>query len=137
MLLRTIAVTGLAAGITWLICNGSVQAAVTGTGPVSAIQGGQEAANRLFLYGMLALVVGALAYVRNTGFFAPLSKGLNMLQGVRRTSRSLQRENERLMQDEALQSWKLSLYRGLSWYSVSIGGGLVLASTVWLLQTAN
>ncbi|MFB5677352.1 DUF3899 domain-containing protein [Paenibacillus terreus] len=137
MLLRTIAVTGLAAGITWFICNGSVQAAVVGVGAVSVLQGGQEAANRLFLYGMLALVIGALAYVRNTGFFAPLSKGLTLLQGVSRTSRSLQRENERLMQDEELQSWKLSLYRGLSWYSASIGGGLVLASTVWLLQTAN
>lgn len=134
MLLRTVTVTGLVAGIGWLICSGSIPVIGTGAIAVSVLQGGPETANRIFLLGLLALVVGAFAYVRNTGFFAPFSQGLHMLgQGVRRTSRSLQKENDRLLQDEELQSWKQGLYRGLSWFTVSVGIGLILASTLWLM----
>lgn len=134
MLLRTVTITGLVAGIGWLICSGYIPVIVTGADAVPVLQGGTEAANRIFLLGLLALVVGAFAYVRNTGFLAPFSQGLHMLgQGVRRTSRSLQRENDRLLQDEGLQSWKQGMYRGLSWFTVSVGIGLILASTLWLM----
>ncbi|MDO3410507.1 DUF3899 domain-containing protein [Saccharibacillus sp. CPCC 101409] len=95
-----------------------------------------EAANQLFLYGLIGLTAGALFHVLQSGFLAVFLRGFSGLgQAFVRQSRFLQRENERLSRDPIHTEWKRSVLRGLKF--VFLGGGALLTIVSLALLAAG
>ncbi|MGG4394142.1 DUF3899 domain-containing protein [Paenibacillus thiaminolyticus] len=85
--------------------------------------------NRWFLYGLLAMIAGALGYVLRTGFLAPLLRGFAAVGAAFAAKpRALAKEDERLQADPALQAWKQALGRKLSAYLLGAGTGLAIGA---------
>ncbi|MEJ8303960.1 DUF3899 domain-containing protein [Saccharibacillus sacchari] len=95
-----------------------------------------ELADRLFLYGLSALVVGALFYVLQSGFLTLFLRGFSGVgQAFGRKSRALQQEDERLRRDPAHAAWKSSTLHRLKLGFLG-GGALLTVASLILLSVA-
>ncbi|MBN3525154.1 DUF3899 domain-containing protein [Paenibacillus apiarius] len=85
--------------------------------------------NQLFLYGLIALVIGASSYVLHSGFLAPLLRGFAGLGSLFvHKSKALRKEDELIRADPSLLAWKASLGRKLGAYALGGGSGMLLGS---------
>jgi len=90
--------------------------------------------NRIFLIGIIAVLVGCSTYVVRSGFLDLFFIGFSKIRDVMmRQSRSMKAENERLKANTSLKHWKHSFYQNVMIFSLGLGTGLVLISTVWAI----
>ena len=88
--------------------------------------------NRLFLTGIITLLVGCSTFVMRSGFLDLFFVGFSKIRDVMiRKSRTMKEENKRLKANTSLNQWKISFYRNVMIFSLGLGTGLVLISTVW------
>lgn len=82
--------------------------------------------NRVFIAGLFFLMVSAVFYVVNSGFFHLFFIGFQTLK------KGLFREPEYMKEiNIGLTQWKQRLYNGTISYAGGIGTGLVVLSTYW------
>ncbi|WP_268626909.1 DUF3899 domain-containing protein [Paenibacillus alvei] len=91
--------------------------------------------NSCFLYGLILLIIGALAYVMRTGFLNPIVRGVSSLGSMfTGTSKALREEDRHLQGDTSLQHWKLTVSRKLSAYALGCGSGMLISSIILQIQ---
>ncbi|MEC2054436.1 DUF3899 domain-containing protein [Peribacillus psychrosaccharolyticus] len=82
--------------------------------------------NHLFIAGLFLLMVSAVIYVVNSGFFHLFFIGFQQLK------KGLFREPEYMKEiNIGLTQWKQRLYKGTASFAGGIGTGLVVLSTYW------
>jgi hypothetical protein len=90
--------------------------------------------NRLFLIGITALLVGCSTFVVRSGFLDLFFIGFSKNRDIMiRQSRTMKEENERLRDNTSLNQWKINFYQNVMIFSLGLGTGLVLISTVWTI----
>ena len=88
--------------------------------------------NKLFLIGIISLLVGASMYVLKTGFFDMFFQGFKTLRNMTiKKPASMKEVDELIDADNVFKEWKNKLSTQLMTYSLSIGTGILLLSTVW------
>lgn len=88
--------------------------------------------NKLFLIGIISLLVGASMYVLKTGFFDMFFQGFKTLSNMTiKNSASMKEVDELIDADNVFKEWKNKLSTQLMKYSLGIGTGILLLSTVW------
>ncbi|EPD50868.1 hypothetical protein HMPREF1210_02376 [Paenisporosarcina sp. HGH0030] len=88
--------------------------------------------NKLFLIGIISLLVGASMYVLKTGFFDLFFQGFKTLSNMTiKNSASMKEVDELIDADNVFKEWKNKLSTQLMTYSLGIGTGILLLSTVW------
>ncbi|MCM3341157.1 DUF3899 domain-containing protein [Paenibacillus sp. MER TA 81-3] len=124
MLKRYIAVTFMMAGMLYITYSPS---AFGNAADIAIV-------NQLFLYSLIALVIGASSYVLHTGFLTPVLRGFAGLGSLFvQKSKALREENERLQSDSSLLAWKVSISRKLAAYALGGGSGMLIGSVSLLL----
>jgi len=97
--------------------------------------GSEEDLNMLFLMGIFCLLVGASMYVLNTGFLDLFFQGFETLSGMTiKNSASMKEVDDLINADNVFNEWKNKLSTQLMTYSLGIGTGLLLLSTVFSLN---
>ena len=100
------------------------------------IQTGSEAdLNKLFLIGIFSLLVGSSMYVLNTGFFDMFFQGFKTLSGrTIKNSASMKEVDDMINADNVFNEWKNKFSTQLMTYSLGIGTGLLVLSTILSLN---
>ena len=97
--------------------------------------GSEEDLNMLFLMGIFCLLVGASMYVLNTGFLDLFFQGFKTLSGMTiKNSASMKEVDDLINADNVFNEWKNKLSTQLMTYSLGIGTGLLLLSTILSLN---
>ncbi|WP_075619653.1 DUF3899 domain-containing protein [Paenisporosarcina indica] len=91
--------------------------------------------NKLFLVGIFSLLVGACMYVLNTGFLNLFFQGFKSLGSMTIKKPASMKEVDDLIEaDHIFKEWKNKFSSHLMTYSLGMGTGLLLLSTVWSLN---
>ena len=87
--------------------------------------------NKLFLVGIFSLLVGASMYVLNSGFLDLFFQGFKTLRSMTIKKPSSMKEVDDLIEaDPNFKEWKNRLSSYLMTYTLGIGTGLLLLSTI-------
>ncbi|MCP3740500.1 DUF3899 domain-containing protein [Rossellomorea sp. BNER] len=85
--------------------------------------------NRLFLVGIISLLVGACIYVLNTGFLDLFFEGFKRLgNGVMKNPSSMEEVDRMIQADTKFIEWKMKLKTQFMTYSLGMGTGFILVS---------
>lgn len=97
--------------------------------------GSEEDLNKMFLIGIFSLIGGSSMYVLNTGFFDLFFQGFKTLSGrTLKNSASMKVVDDLINADNVFNEWKNKFSTQLMTYSLGIGTGLILLSTVMSLN---
>lgn len=97
--------------------------------------GSEEDLNKLFLIGIFSLLVGSSIYVLNTGFLDMFFQGCKTLSSITIKKPSSMKEVDDLInEDNVFNEWKNKFSTQMMTYSLGIGTGLLLLSTVLSLN---
>ncbi|WP_153462957.1 MULTISPECIES: DUF3899 domain-containing protein [Sediminibacillus] len=89
--------------------------------------------NLSFSVGILLMILAAVTFILQTGFFSPLFKGFRLIgESISNKSNAMERTDSYLAQDSELQNFKQKTIQLTGYLSFLTGGGSLLASLMGL-----
>ncbi|MED3572896.1 DUF3899 domain-containing protein [Cytobacillus praedii] len=85
--------------------------------------------NQIFLYGVIALLIGSILFVLRTGFFRPFIAGCKQLYAIAfKQSAVMKNADEHISRDPSFQTWKNQFSAKFMQFTLGIGTGCIVCS---------
>ncbi|MCB5236283.1 DUF3899 domain-containing protein [Niallia circulans] len=90
--------------------------------------------DKIFMTGLIILILGSILYVVKSGFFDLFFSGLAQIKGlIIRQSAALKEVDQHLNTNHQLKEWKSNFVETIMIVLLGVASGLLITSTMWAL----